>query len=1078
MAIQVECDSCFASYRVKDDRAGMRIRCKECGEPVQVPAGGPAPAPVRRSATSARKTQRNVPASPGMGVWIGAGVGGVVLLVGVIVVAMSLGRSRPEADQQVANAGPMDGAIQAAAPPSVPAQNAGAGNPSPDSAVASPSDRAAPPRSWKVSADPPAAVDAIPAAAPVDIPIPASAAMDWAVYPESSNRFVALGSNFRPDDVREVWDLHAGTRIGTVQTNVGPERGALSPDGRHLVLTAQAKDKLLVFDVAAGRQVSEMPIPQAQVSPVMRFAGPSRLATVTFQKPLEVFSIPSGRREHSIKVRQFLQPNSLACSPGGKFAALVVKDETVGKNVLTIYDLESGQPAETLALDWDEGKAGNRCDGLAFSPDGSELAALLHSSGLKAKDWLVGWNMRTGAVTFEHAFDGELQRNAVSGTNDSPDLRWFPDNKSLLVFGHFLFDKSVGGPLWRIPQDKELTASATGILTNDCVLVVTGPYKKRRVRTVALPHDEIAGSAAAIGSGGLAEDAGLPPLTAANRSAGELISLQDVAPAWSVAPEDATQPDFGLLPEARPVNVPPNSVGSLLVSSAEGGRAVIAQDRGSDRATMQVIGLRPDIESATFEVPFGVEALSLDPEGTQLLTRARASGGRLDIWSVPEGAHVAAWRPFQEAGEKEQQVVAAAFVDAAHVLTLNSAGSLALWQLPSCRALYIIENVRQQQVLSPASRATARMSMASLFDFDDQRAKPIPATEQVQPVLNPALPAISPDGRYIAIVDRDRLLLLESLTGQVRGAVPARGALGAAAFHPSGKSIAFTLKRPAGAAFLAVNLADGTISSEFPLPTAGSWLHWCDDNTLFLDNRHLIDLRHERIVWKYQSRDATHSPQSPDGRHWALVRTSAQSQQMRLAGIALPDPQVSKRLEGPVTPQSLPLEPGKGVTLQIDLVAKPPTDTGLESQIRQHLTEQLTSSGIGVDGGQPLTFRVTCTTRQTGVQLQYRALGSIGQPGGEDGTTLAETRVDCKVALQQGSQELWSETASISSHVFGLTRLKPGESIDAHLTKLQWDAVGEFFRHVELPAYAFPEGAANGVGTSVLSARGAEQVGR
>lgn len=44
MTIQVTCSGCFRTYGVKDEYAGRRIKCPDCGEPVQIPAGGGSPA--------------------------------------------------------------------------------------------------------------------------------------------------------------------------------------------------------------------------------------------------------------------------------------------------------------------------------------------------------------------------------------------------------------------------------------------------------------------------------------------------------------------------------------------------------------------------------------------------------------------------------------------------------------------------------------------------------------------------------------------------------------------------------------------------------------------------------------------------------------------------------------------------------------------------------------------------------------------------------------------------------------------------------------------------------------------------
>ncbi len=38
MTISVQCDECFQSYKVRDDRAGQMLKCKSCGAKIRVPA--------------------------------------------------------------------------------------------------------------------------------------------------------------------------------------------------------------------------------------------------------------------------------------------------------------------------------------------------------------------------------------------------------------------------------------------------------------------------------------------------------------------------------------------------------------------------------------------------------------------------------------------------------------------------------------------------------------------------------------------------------------------------------------------------------------------------------------------------------------------------------------------------------------------------------------------------------------------------------------------------------------------------------------------------------------------------------
>lgn len=48
MTISIECDHCLAKFRVQDQLAGKRVRCKTCSEPIRVPGGETADPPVVR----------------------------------------------------------------------------------------------------------------------------------------------------------------------------------------------------------------------------------------------------------------------------------------------------------------------------------------------------------------------------------------------------------------------------------------------------------------------------------------------------------------------------------------------------------------------------------------------------------------------------------------------------------------------------------------------------------------------------------------------------------------------------------------------------------------------------------------------------------------------------------------------------------------------------------------------------------------------------------------------------------------------------------------------------------------------
>lgn len=1049
MAIEVQCDNCYATYRVKEERAGSRIRCKECGKSIFVEdVDDFAPTPRRSSQKSRRPKQRKRQQSGmNMPLVIGGGIAGLVVIVAIIVVAvMVLSKpAEPGPGEVVENGQVGDGG------------GGGGGDGKGGGAVGA----------WKVSPDLAPNRDPI-GEASIDLKFPNPVTYEIAVYPATPSDFVAIGSNYKSDDNREVWNLRSGKKVGTVHADVGTEKGALSPDGKHVALMARSNDKILLFDAVADKQIAELPIKGGSVYPTLQFAGTKRLVRIKQGQPIEVWSIPSGDLENSIDSPKYLQRKSLAVSGGGRFIAMAGRTDPGKKDGIRIFDLDEGKLAGVISIASLKLSSNPTCYGLCFAPDGRELAGVFHTYDNGGKIFLVGWDMTTGDEAFKHEADGKLSGKAVSGTNDSPAVRWFPNQKWLFLFGAFVFDREAGGPIWRVPVDKDRSGSAANVVSNGHVLVVTGPYKKKSVKSVAVPREEITKAAAAVSSGGLAEDAGLPPLTSVNNEGAKAVALKGAVSSWKVQPDPAGKPGATFFQKPIAITTPSSSIGSVLVSAADSARAVMSLDQGEDKAVIECFDLTTSTKQADFEIGFGCEALSLSREGTHLLTRNKGEQGRLDIWTIPDGKHVLGWRPYQADGGDKSKVNAAVFIDATHVVSLSYGRKLTVWELPAARALYTIENFNQHG--SPKSweysMARANRSINDLLSGTSTKAAD--ESQSVQTLLNPGLPAISPGGKYLALLQNDQLVLLDSATGDITGILAVNGDLGAAAFHPSGERLAVTLKRPSGGWFTSWNLKDGKVEHEFPLPTLGKWLHWCDDTRLLLDQSKLIDTDHEMIVWSYQSPNAIHSPQSPDGRHTALMQQSVQSQQLSLAAIKLPEAVASAKLGGNVTKPAMILAPGMKLTLQLKLTAKHPKNSAFETQIKDRMEKYFVAAGISVEAGQPLTIVISTSKKSTGKQMNFRKIGTAGS--GAPGTIIQEALIICKIAIQQGGKEVWNHESPFSNHKFGLTQLKPGETIQQHLLNKQWSAVSKFFMDFEPPSHVFPAEAKNGLGQSAITA--------
>lgn len=129
MAIQVTCDSCFYAFQVKDEHAGKKGKCPECGEAVPIPArgsrsSGSRPAPSTRSSSPRRSSPKEESGS-NQGTLIAAGIAGGIVVVGLVFFLFLRSGSRPPANQT----NQPIATNNASAPP---VANSGAGFPSPN----------------------------------------------------------------------------------------------------------------------------------------------------------------------------------------------------------------------------------------------------------------------------------------------------------------------------------------------------------------------------------------------------------------------------------------------------------------------------------------------------------------------------------------------------------------------------------------------------------------------------------------------------------------------------------------------------------------------------------------------------------------------------------------------------------------------------------------------------------------------------------------------------------------------------------------------------------------------------------
>ena len=149
---------------------------------------------------------------------------------------------------------------------------------------------------------------------------------------------------------------------------------------------------------------------------------------------MQLYDTSKGKLVRNQVTPKTIQDKALAISPGGKLLAFAL-DKTV-----EILDAETGAPLGTREIPV------AFCSGLAFSPDGTELAAVLnHNSTIQ----LIAWDLEKGEVVANHVIPGGPNFPAPGWTSIAEiNLEWLSDGSAWLIAGHALINRKDGRWVW------------------------------------------------------------------------------------------------------------------------------------------------------------------------------------------------------------------------------------------------------------------------------------------------------------------------------------------------------------------------------------------------------------------------------------------------------------------------------------------------------------------------------------------------------------------------------------------------------------------------------------------------------
>jgi WD40 repeat protein len=213
-------------------------------------------------------------------------------------------------------------------------------------------------------------VEAGGAGRPLGIPISFSSVKGLALSPDGQT--LAASSHLNHEIL--LWDLAAGREVARLRGHESPVLSlAFAPDGRSLASGSHSDEAIILWDLASGRPQWRLSVPRKPVMFLTYSPDSSWLASTSgVVREGRLWDLEGRRGDYLIRSISYAW-DPLAFSPDGRLLATSGAD-----GIVRLWDIVTGAVQCQLRADADD-----RLSGVAFSPDGRLLATICNDADIR-----------------------------------------------------------------------------------------------------------------------------------------------------------------------------------------------------------------------------------------------------------------------------------------------------------------------------------------------------------------------------------------------------------------------------------------------------------------------------------------------------------------------------------------------------------------------------------------------------------------------------------------------------------------------------------------------------------------------